>query len=158
MENEVQTPEYMYWDPVEEACYAAFQLELHKDDIFTSEVRSRLKPILKDDWLALIELNATQGKIIKNNPTTDLPMTTDPEPLSEKEELEMEKQQIQSELEATNTETILYLQQLMTPVMIPGDETSEPIMTPEEYAALNASRLQKANRLKEIETELAALA
>ena len=65
-----------------------------------------------------------------------------------------EKEEKQRYLESTNTDTILYLQQLMTPMSL-GSEEVQPIMSAETYAEMNARRLQYAERIKEIDATLA---
>ena len=138
-----------YWDPVEETYYIERQW-LTKSD----EVKARCTQITNYAWRRLIE-NPVPGKHIGNDPATNKPAyIDDPEPTQE-ELLQEEKLEKERYLESTNTQTILYLQQLMTPMPMSDDGNSQPVMTAEEYAEMNAKRLKYAERIKEIDAALA---
>ena len=138
-----------YWDPVEETLMIDTQYETKSD-----EVKARCTQITNYDWRQLIE-NPVQGKHIGNDPATNKPAyIDDPEPTQE-ELLQQEKFEKERYLESTNTQTILYLQQLMTPMPMSADGDSQPVMTAEEYAEMSAKRLEYAERIKEIDAALA---
>ena len=138
-----------YWDPVEEAVMIDSEYEAKSD-----EIKARCTQITNYDWRQLIE-NPVSGKHIGNDPATNKPAyIDDPEP-TQAELLQREKAEKERYLETTNTQTILYLQQLMTPMLMSNDSTSQPVMTAEEYAEMNAKRLEYAERIKEIEAALA---
>ena len=139
-----------HWDPVLERIYTRRQFEALEDET----VKARCNHISLYDWQQ-IRRNIPEGKHLGNDPETNLPgYINNPEPTAE-DLLREEKEEKQRYLEATNTETILYLQQLMTPMPMSTDTSSQPVMTAEEYAEMNTKRLQYAARIKEIEATLA---
>ena len=139
-----------HWDPILERVYTRKQFEALEDET----VRSRCNPISFYDWQQLRK-NVPAGKHIGNDPETNMPTYIDDPAPTPEEELQQEKEEKQRFLESTNTETILYLQQLMTPMSLDPGEEQQPIMTEAEYAELNSKRLEYAERIKEINTILA---
>ncbi len=139
-----------HWDPVLERIYTRKQFEALEDET----IKSRCNPISFYDW-QLLRKNIPAGKHIGNDPATNMPTYIDDPAPTPEEELQQEKEEKQRFLESTNTETILYLQQLMTPISLDPGEEQQPIMTEAEYAELNSKRLEYAERIKEINTILA---
>lgn len=137
------------WDPIGERIYTRKQFEALKDET----IKARCNPISLYDWQQ-VRRNIPTGKHLGNDPVTNLPgYIDDPAPTAEELLLE-EKEEKQRYLESTNTEVILYLQQLMTPMSL-GSEEVQPIMSAETYAEMNVRRLQYAKRIKEIDATLA---
>ena len=125
-----------HWDPILERVYTKKQFEALKDEA----IKARCNPISLYDWQQA-RRNIPAGKHLGNDPVTNLPRYIDnPEPTAEELLLE-EKEEKQRYLESTNTEVILYLQQLMTPMSL-GSEEVQPIMSVEAYAEMNTKRLQ----------------
>ena len=138
------------WDPIEERIYTRKQFEALEDEA----IKARCNPISLYDWQQ-IRRNIPEGKHLGNDPEINLPGYIDnPAPTAEELLLE-EKEEKQRYLESTKTETILYLQQLMTPMSLGSEEEVQPIMSVEAYAEMNTKRLQYAARIKEIEATLA---
>ena len=149
MTDEAKKALIWHWDPVLERIYTRKQFEALKDEA----IKARCNPLSLYDWQQ-IRRNIPEGKHLGNDPVTNLPGYIDnPEPTAEELLLE-EKEEKQRYLESTNTDTILYLQQLMTPMSL-GSEEVQPIMSAETYAEMNARRLQYAERIKEIDATLA---
>lgn len=138
-----------YWNPTTNACYIQMQVDRMED-----EAKAQLVEIEEDCWMELIRQNAEEGKLIQNDPETNLPVAVDPPEPTEEELLQMEKEELEDYLESTNTATIIYLQQLMTPMTLPAGVGSFQSMSAEEYAQLNQKRLEAAARIKEIDALL----
>ena len=138
-----------YWDPSKKRTLIDTQVAQ-----LSEEEQEKLTPITNLFWHNLIK-NVPAGKHIDNDPETNLPAYFDNPAPTEEELLREEKEEKQRYLESTNTETILYLQQLMTPMSLDPDEEQQPVMTEAEYAELNSKRLEYAERIKEINTILA---
>lgn len=138
-----------YWDPSKKRTLVDTQVAQ-----LSEEEQERLTPITNLFWHNLLK-NLPAGKHIDNDPETNLPAYFDDPAPTEEELLREEKEEKQRYLESTNTETILYLQQLMTPMTMAADSSSQPVMTAEEYAEMNAKRLLYAKRIKEIDATLA---
>ena len=137
------------WDPIGERIYTRKQFKALEDEA----IKARCTSISLYDWQE-IRRNIPAGKHLGNDPVTNLPgYIDDPAPTAEELLLE-EKEEKQRYLESTNTEVILFLQQLMTPMSL-GSEEVQPIMSAETYAEMNVRRLQYAKRIKEIDATLA---
>ena len=131
--NDAQT--YMYWDPVEEACYVKTQLPRLSED-----VKNRLVAILEDYWWSLIDKNSTEGKIIRNNPATNLPEAINPPAPSDEEKLQSELVELKQYLSDTDYQAIKC------------GELGLSMAT--EYPESHAQRTAARNRINEIETLL----
>lgn len=138
-----------HWDPVDERIYTKKQYEAMGDE---DEVKARLKDILWEDWMALVE-NPVQGKHIGNDPDTNLPAYLE-DAFTDEELLAQERAELERYLENTNTETILYLQQLMMPSSLSVATALE--MSSEEFSQLHTKRIEAAARIKEIDGRLNA--
>ena len=92
---------YMYWDPIDEACYVKTQLSRLSED-----VKNRLVAILEDYWWSLIDKNSTEGKIIRNNPATNLPEAITPPAPSDEEKLQSELVELKQYLSDTDYQAI----------------------------------------------------
>ena len=139
-----------HWDPVEERIYTVRQFE----NLHDQTIKTRCTDVSNYDWVQLLE-NPVEGKHIGNNPETSRPSWIDnPEPTAE-ELLQNEREEKRRYLEETNTDVILYLQQLMTPMTL-SEDSAAPVMSVEEYSEMNAKRLQYAERIKEIDAALSA--
>lgn len=133
-----------YWDPTEERIYTDKQYEALTD----GTIKKRLKSIPWKDWMALIE-NQEGGKHIGNNPDTNLPTFLE-DTFTEEELLLREKAQLESYLQETNTEALLYVEKkLFSSVSLLSSEA-------ESYESVRAGRLQAYERIKEIEALLSA--
>ena len=149
-ENTENTIIYWHWDTVEKRIYTRKQWEALSDET----IKARCVDVPRSEWLSLVD-HPVAGKHIDTDPETGKPIYIDDPPPTEEDLLRREKEEKQRYLEETNTETILYLQQIMTPMPMTNGETSTPVMTAEEYSEMNTRRLQYAERIKEIETILA---
>ena len=96
-----ETKRYMYWDPKEEACYIIEQLPR-----LSSETVERLVQIEEDFWWSLIDKNSLEGKVIHNNPDTNLPEAFDPPEPSQEDLLKSEMTELKAYLEATDYQAI----------------------------------------------------
>ena len=132
--NDAQT--YMYWDPVEEACYVKTQLPRLSED-----VKNRLVAILEDYWWSLIDKNSTEGKIIRNNPATKLPEAINPPDPSDEEKLQSELVELKQYLSDTDYQAIKC------------GELGLSMAT--EYPESHEKRSAARNRINEIEALLA---
>ncbi len=98
--------------------------------------------------------NPAEGRHIGIAPETSHPAWVDnPEPAAEL--LQNEREEKRRYLEETNTDVILYLQQLMTPMTL-SEDSAAPVLSMEKYSEMNAQRLQYAERIKEIDAALSA--
>lgn len=106
MTEEKEKIVYRYYDPETVACYLEIQLKQLDDDIAL-----RLKPIEEKTWQALLEQNWNNGKIIENDPATNLPIAVNPRQPSEKELATREIQELKQYLSDTDY-TVIKCQEL----------------------------------------------
>jgi len=106
MTEEKEKIVYRYYDSETVACYIEQQLPILTDDI-----KARLKPIEEKTWQALLELNWNNGKIIENNPATNLPIAVNPRQPSEQELATREIQELKQYLSDTDF-TVIKCQEL----------------------------------------------